>query len=110
MFSRWSFFLFSENSRSPTIGRPASFEVDTSGAGLGELAIQCRGPAGNVPVDVRQISRGRYNVSFIPNKLGEYNTHFIFNGEEIPNSPITTYVADPSKIVAHGDGLNQVCT
>lgn len=101
-------FFFSETVRNPLIGRPASFDVDTSGAGLGELAIQCRGPAGNVPVDVRPTAPGRYNVSFIPNKPGEYNIHFVFNGDDIPGSPIKTIVNDPNKIVAHGEGLYQV--
>ena len=101
-------FFFSESVRNPLIGRPASFDVDTSGAGLGELAIQCRGPSGNVPVDVRPTAPGRYNVSFIPNKPGEYNIHFVFNGDDIPGSPIKTIVNDPNKIVAHGEGLYQV--
>lgn len=101
-------FFFSETVRNPLIGRPASFDVDTSGAGLGELAIQCRGPTGNVPVDVRPTAPGRYNVSFIPNKPGEYNIHFVFNGDDIPGSPIKTIVNDPNKIVAHGEGLYQV--
>lgn len=100
--------FFSETVRNPLIGRPASFDVDTSGAGLGELAIQCRGPAGNVPVDVRPTAPGRYNVSFIPNKPGEYNIHFVFNGDDIPGSPIKTIVNDPNRIVAHGEGLHQV--
>ena len=100
--------FFSENSRNPAMGRPASYEVDTSGAGLGELAIQCRGPGGNVPVDVRPTAPGKYNVSFIPNKPGEYNVHFVFNGEDIPGSPVKALVNDPSRIVAHGDGLHQV--
>ena len=100
--------FFSESVRNPLIGRPASFDVDTSGAGLGELAIQCRGPSGNVPVDVRPTAPGRYNVSFIPNKPGEYNIHFVFNGDDIPGSPIKTIVNDPNKIVAHGEGLYQV--
>lgn len=100
--------FFSESVRNPLIGRPASFDVDTSGAGLGELAIQCRGPSGNVPVDVRPTALGRYNVSFIPNKPGEYNIHFVFNGDDIPGSPIKTIVNDPNKIVAHGEGLYQV--
>lgn len=100
--------FFSETARNPLIGRPASFDVDTSGAGLGELAIQCRGPAGNVPVDVRPTGPGKYNVSFIPNKPGEYNIHFVFNGDDIPGSPIKTIVNDPNRIVAHGEGLHQV--
>lgn len=100
----------SETARNPTIGRPSSFDVDTSGAGLGELAIQCRGPVGNVPVDVKPTAPGRYNVSFTPNKPGEYNIHFVFNGDDIPGSPVKTIVSDPSRIVAHGDGLHQVTT
>ena len=101
-------FFFSDNGRNSAIGRPSAYEVDTSGAGLGELAIQCRGPSGNVPVDVRPTAPGKYNVSFIPNKPGEYNIHFVFNGEDIPGSPIKTLVNDPNRIVAHGDGLSQV--
>lgn len=107
LFATYAFF-FSETVRNPLLGRPASFDVDTSGAGLGELAIQCRGPAGNVPVDVRPTAPGKYNVSFIPNKPGEYNIHFVFNGDEIPGSPIKTIVNDPNRIVAHGEGLHQV--
>lgn len=101
-------FFPTETARNPTIGRPSSFDVDTSGAGLGELAIQCRGPVGNVPVDVKPTAPGRYNVSFTPNKPGEYNIHFVFNGDDIPGSPVKTIVSDPSRIVAHGDGLHQV--
>lgn len=97
-----------ENGRKSAIGRPTSYEVDTSGAGLGELAIQCRGPDGNIPVDVRPTSPGKYNVSFIPNKPGEYNIQFVFNGEDIPGSPVKTLVNDPRRIVAHGDGLHKV--
>lgn len=100
--------LFVENGRKSAIGRPTSYEVDTSGAGLGELAIQCRGPDGNVPVDVRPIAPGKYNVSFIPNKSGEYNVQFVFNGEDIPGSPLKALVNDPKRVVAHGDGLHKV--
>lgn len=99
-----------ESARHTALGRPTSYEVDTSGAGLGELAIQCRGPSGNVPVDVRPTAPGKYNVSFIPTKPGEYSTHFVFNGEDIPGSPVKSLVNDPNKIVAHGDGLHQVTT
>ena len=102
------FAFLSENSRQSALGRPTSYEVDTSGAGLGELAIQCRGPGGNVPVDVRPTAPGKYNVTFIPNKPGEYSTHFVFNGEDIPGSPVKCLVNDPTRIVAHGDGLHQV--
>ena len=96
-----------DGARFPSLGRPSSFEVDTSGAGLGELAIQCRGPNGNVPVDVRPTSAGKYIVSYIPNHRGEYNIRFMFNGEDITGSPYTTFVTDPTQIVTHGEGLNQ---
>ena len=59
-------------------------------------------------MDVRPTAPGKYNVTFIPNKPGEYSTHFVFNGEDIPGSPVKCLVNDPTRIVAHGDGLHQV--
>ena len=84
--------------------------MDTSEAGLGELAIKCTGPDGNIPVNVRTGTKGRYDMSFTPQQTGDYTANFTFNGESIPSSPYTVFVSDPSKIVAHGKGLYQVCT
>ncbi|EDO45254.1 predicted protein [Nematostella vectensis] len=97
-----------ESMRSPVLGEPVKFEVDTTSAGLGELAIKCKGPTGGIPVDVRATARGKYQVSYLPNTPGDYVTHCTFNGEDVPESPLRSVAGDPDKIVAHGDGLYQV--
>ena len=100
-------FLEPDGARFPSLGRPVTFEVDTCNAGLGELAIKCQGPKGNVPVDVRQTTPGKYNVCYTPDQQGQYDIRFHFNGQDIIGSPYTTFVTDPTAIVAQGDGLQR---
>ena len=72
--------------------------------------INCAGPEGSIPVNVQSDNRGLYDVKFTPQQTGDYRTSVTFNGEHIPSSPYNLYVADSTKIVAHGKGLYQVCT
>lgn len=110
----WSYLIryivLFEDTHSPQLGKPVTFEVDTTQAGLGELAIKCKGPNGGIPVDVRGTSRGKYLVSYTPTTSGEYLTQCTFNGEEITSSPNRSVVGDPSQVSAHGEGLYQVAT
>lgn len=67
---------------------PASFQVDTSKAGKGEIRVVIANPQGKplVPKLERGLD-GKYSISFVPDELGPYNVSVLYAGKEIEGSP-----------------------
>ncbi|XP_070493670.1 filamin-A isoform X2 [Chironomus tepperi] len=67
---------------------PASFQVDTSKAGNGEIRVVIASPQGKPLVPrLERGPDGKYTVSFVPDELGPYNVSVLYAGKEIEGSP-----------------------
>ena len=88
------------------VGQAVRMTFDTSEAGRGQLTTVATGrKTGPVPVQVREILDGRYEVVFTPECEDKFNVMVQWNGEPIPGAPFavkveasTSDVADSSKV------------
>ena len=92
------------------IRKPTKFIVDASSAGIGNLEVEVHDPKSkDVPVTVQRKEGanegGEYVVTFIPKVLGEHWIFVSWGGEDIPDSPFTCAVSNPSACIASGQGL-----
>ena len=68
---------------------PVTVKVDCSKAGRGNLTTSCTGDSyGNVPVETREVEKGKYEVKFIPKEADDYHLSIFFNGQGVPRSPL----------------------
>ena len=88
---------------------PATFEVDCSKGGPGNLKVDIKSPSG---IDVPATLSGgkKYGVNFTPNEVGPHNITMLYENKQIQGSPSTCVVTDPSKVVVEGDGLHNGTT
>ena len=116
----------------PKVGHDAVFTIDTQGAGAGavDVAIDAPGSRSATPtIATPEKKRGSmrrqsfksgatrphivkkdddtYKVDYNPRKVGQYKVNVYFADEQIPNSPFTVNVVDPSKVEVVGPGVKE---
>ncbi len=90
------------------IGEVATFTVDTSNASAGKLEVEVHDTKSEeLPVNIEAKEGGLYEVGFTPQEVGEHWIFVSWGLEEIPESPFTCKVVNPSACVAVGDGLSE---
>ena len=68
----------------------------TEEAGAGEVTSTCVGmEAGNVPVEIKKISKDSYRVQFLPPKQDIYSLSMFFGGEHVSRSPLRVNTLPP---------------
>lgn len=99
------------------VGDAGDFTIDTTEGGSGAVDVVVNGPfgvnnrRGNSPAAKPIITNnhdGTFAVVYNPRKVGEYNINVIFADEEIPNSPFTVNITDPTNVVIKGPGCTEV--
>ncbi|KAM3588274.1 uncharacterized protein V6R79_025306 [Siganus canaliculatus] len=91
------------------VGKPASFAIDTQGAGTGGLGLTVEGPC-EAKIECQDNGDGSCSVSYLPTEPGEYAINILFADQHIPGSPFKAMVQsvfDPSKVTASGPGLER---
>ena len=88
--------------------KPASFNVDASKSGPGELVVTVTGPSGKIPVDCEPSKTQDYLVTYTPTEVGEYEVAIVFEETHVSKSPYTVVVNDPSKCYVTGASLGGV--
>ncbi|XP_071960406.1 filamin-C-like isoform X4 [Antedon mediterranea] len=88
--------------------KPATFTIETKGAGQGGLGIAIEGPC-EAEMKCVDNNDGSCTVEYMPTKPGEYDVHVTFADAPIPGSPfkpVIKDVVDPSKVVVSGPGVS----
>ena len=82
------------------IHQEVKFEINTTGAGVGPLAVWAQAPGieGKTPVNVKQEENHRYSIRYLPLTTGRHLLHLLWGGTAIPNSPVTIEVKELSII------------
>ncbi|KAG7281045.1 hypothetical protein CRUP_016677 [Coryphaenoides rupestris] len=91
------------------VGKPASFTIDTKGAGAGGLGLAVEGPC-EAKLECQDNGDGTCSVTYLPPVAGEYDINILFAEQHIPGSPFKAAVRpafDPSKVTASGPGLER---
>ena len=89
------------------VEQPLCYTIDTTQAGDGKPEVTVDGPDGcNKDVDIQEISDGVYQAKYTPDLPGDYKVHVNYCDTEVPSSPANVHVADPSKVVVTGPGIN----
>lgn len=61
--------------KSVTASMPATFEVDTKAAGMGEVGVVVNSASGkSVKPILNHVGNGKYVISFVPEELGAYKS------------------------------------
>jgi len=87
------------------VGRSSHFEVDASRAGAGDLKVTIMAVGGGpVTAEVTQSKhhRGGFEVKYVPVAAGKLTIDVKWSGFEIPASPYTVDVLDPSSFSFSG--------
>lgn len=84
------------------VDEPASFTVDMTRAGEGNLEVTVYGPKDPAKVSIVEISPGVVNVEYTPNVPGEYKIHVTFDGQHIPGSIFTVTVLEVMSVGGEG--------
>ena len=92
-------------SKLATTGETVTFFVETADAGKGELNVTPKGPSATYKPDIK-VSKGKYDVSFIPWEVGDLSVDVCWGKTPVPNSPFVIKVENSKNISnATGDGL-----
>ncbi|XP_071960405.1 filamin-A-like isoform X3 [Antedon mediterranea] len=91
------------------INEPARFSIDTRKAGIGGLNLTVEGPTEAV-IKCDDNGDGTCKVTYTPNSIGTYKINVLYADKHIPGSPFDAKVFDPSKVKAHGPGLEPAKT
>ncbi|XP_027200604.2 filamin-A-like [Dermatophagoides pteronyssinus] len=99
--------------KGPQVGKQTYFDVDTNGAGIGQVEVVITDPNGktnSVPMRLRQDGddEKKYRCEYVPQLQGPHQIAVNFAGKPVPQSPFKTNVAppcDPRKVRAFGRGL-----
>ena len=78
-----------------------SFQVDASEAGSGEMKASARGPTVPESCSVKESEgekEGQYSVEFTPAEVGPLAVEVTYGDEQIPESPFSFPVNDPTKV------------
>uniref|UniRef100_A0A8C4N1W2 Calponin-homology (CH) domain-containing protein n=1 Tax=Eptatretus burgeri TaxID=7764 RepID=A0A8C4N1W2_EPTBU len=84
-------------------GRPTDFNINTTGAGVGDVAVVVKGPKDQptlVDAALEERGPGMYRCCYKPTKEGPHTVAVSFGGLPIPHSPYTVNVAPASKAIA----------
>ncbi|XP_046603545.1 filamin-A [Neodiprion virginianus] len=87
------------------IGQPATFLVETSQAGPGNLEVTVNG--GRVPTSAQAQGPHTYAISFTPREPIVHTIDLRFNSEDVPGSPFSCQVSDTAKVLIT-EGLEKV--
>ncbi|XP_071374523.1 filamin-B [Centroberyx affinis] len=94
-------------------GLPASlsahFTVDTAEAGEGQLSVEIVHPDGRSKRPrIHDNCDGTYDVSYVPDKVGDYKITIEYSGDEIPTSPYHVWAiatGDANKCIITGEEI-----
>ncbi len=86
------------------VGEKLVLDVDTRGAGEGDLGISLGGPA-EAQINVDDHHDGTATLEITPPVAGEYKLDIKFGGQEVPGAPFALQAYDPSKVKAYGSGV-----
>lgn len=94
------------------VGKPTSFEVDTTGAGKGQVDVVILDPKGKPSTALTRLQKvpdtEKYVCEYVPQSPGVHSVNVFFAGKPVPNSPFGVRVApacDTRKVRASGRGL-----
>lgn len=94
------------------VGKAVTFSVDATEAGEGTLELVISTQGTTVKAEVNAMSRGLYDVTFIPHLLQPHFVNITFNDQDVPGSPLRCEVIDGSAnkttATARGEGLSSV--
>ncbi|KAK9504384.1 hypothetical protein O3M35_010726 [Rhynocoris fuscipes] len=94
------------------VGKAVTFSVDATEAGEGTLELVISTQNTTVKAEVNAMSRGLYDVTFVPHLLQPHFVNITFNDQDVPGSPLRCEVVDGSSnkttATARGEGLNSV--
>ena len=87
--------------------RPTYFDVETKGAGAGEVEVDIVNTATHQAADciITDAGRGTYHVEYEYPAAGTYEVNIRFAGKLVADSPYPVSVCDPTKVSAFGPGL-----
>ncbi|XP_053682431.1 filamin-A isoform X1 [Sabethes cyaneus] len=93
--------------------QPATFTVETRGAGAGGLSLAIEGPS-EAKMSCTDNRDGSCDVEYVPTEPGEYDITIRFAEKHIPGSPFKIVVSEatrPEKVKVYGPGIEhgQVC-
>lgn len=66
------------------IGKPVTFSVDATEAGEGTLELVVSTEQSTVKAEVVAMSRGLYDVTFVPHSLLSHFVNISFNEQDVP--------------------------
>ena len=86
------------------VGKRATFEVDTSRGGSGDLLveIQCRAKPIIADFSPKTSNKAVFVVSYVPESAGELTISVKWSGTEIPSSPYSFNILDPKSFSLTG--------
>eukprot|EP00118_Oscarella_pearsei_P028822 m.3022 g.3022 ORF g.3022 m.3022 type:complete len:1777 (+) comp9010_c0_seq1:150-5480(+) len=97
----------SEKEKPLMVREMLEYKVQAQQAGPGELTAMSVTSAGDqTPLDVLDNRDGTYVVQFYPEQAGAHAIDLRYSGHEIPQSPLTLGIADPSAVKLSGAGLD----
>lgn len=93
--------------RGGILGHPATFLIDTRGAGQGGLGVTIEGPC-EAAINCRDNGDGTCNVAYLPTEIGEYTINITFNESHISGSPFQAKIClevDLKRVKVSGMGV-----
>ena len=85
------------------VNQQGDFVVDCSEAGRGRLEIVIESPTGeNLEADGEQIKESVFRLHFTPTEIGTHKISVLFHNTNVPNSPFSCDVCDPSACTTTG--------
>ena len=93
------------------VNQPGDFFVDCSQAGQARLEVVIESPQGDrLDADGEQLKDSVFRIQFTPTQVGTHKISVTFHNTDVPNSPFSCEVSDPSKCTVIGDGLSSCIT
>uniref|UniRef100_A0A1I8IQS4 Calponin-homology (CH) domain-containing protein n=1 Tax=Macrostomum lignano TaxID=282301 RepID=A0A1I8IQS4_9PLAT len=90
-------------------GVPATFTVDASRAGPGQLAATVTQAGQTKPCAATQAGQpGLYSVGYTPDREGPTKVNVMYAGQQVPKSPFSVHTlpkCEPHKVVVTGEGV-----
>ena len=74
------------------VNQPIDFRVSAQFAGDGDVTAKLTGPKGDCKVDVKDQNDGTFHVHFVPVTPGYHGIDILFDGDQIPESPMRIFV------------------
>ena len=90
------------------VGKETYLKIDTTKAGDGSLmVIPCGSDETPLKTKLTEEQRGVYVVKYTPEEAGELNVRVLYSEREVPNSPFSVSVTDPSMCRVYGPGVEE---